>query len=74
MPLFALSFGFAPPRSGIAARLVVGIILGMAFDMSNRILGNLSLLVNLPPPLVAFLPTLVFMLAAFLLLWRAERH
>ena len=74
MPLFALSFGFAPPRAGIASRVVIGIALGMAFDMSNRLLSNLSLLVDLPPLLAAFLPTLVFMLAALFLLWRAERH
>ncbi|MCP5421225.1 MAG: LPS export ABC transporter permease LptG [Gammaproteobacteria bacterium] len=61
MLFIALPFAFAPQRaSGIGQRLLIGVLLGLAFFLLNRLLGNVVLLYNYPPWLGAILPTLLF--------------
>lgn len=50
-------------RTGAGQRLLIGVLLGLAFYLANRMLGNTVLLYGLPPWLGASLPTLVFFVA-----------
>jgi len=62
---------FRPTRSGgLAQRLFVGVMLGLAFIIVNRSFGFLGILYGLPPLLGALLPVLLF--AAFAL-WMLRR-
>ncbi|NRA53880.1 MAG: LPS export ABC transporter permease LptG [Gammaproteobacteria bacterium] len=61
MMLLALSFVFGPLRSvSMGARLVMGIITGFSFHLTNQAFGPISLVYNLPAILGAVLPSLVF--------------
>jgi len=62
MMLLALSFVFGPLRSvTMGARLVMGIIAGFTFYISNELFGPLSLVLNLPAVLGAITPSLIFL-------------
>jgi len=66
MLLVALSFIFGPLRSvSMGARIMMGVITGLLFHVSNQILGSLSLVYQLPPVLGATMPSLIFILLAF---------
>ena len=61
MLFMALSFIFGPLRSvTMGARIVLGIITGFAFYMTNQIFGPISLVYRLPPVFGAVLPSLLF--------------
>jgi len=65
MLLVALSFIFGPLRSmSMGARIMMGVITGLLFHVSNQALGSLSLVYQLPPILGATLPSLLFVLMA----------
>ncbi|MDP2786900.1 MAG: LPS export ABC transporter permease LptG [Pseudomonadota bacterium] len=75
MLVLALVFAFNPPRhGGTGGRLLVGILLGLGFHLSNRLAGQFALLQDWPAPVSAVIPTLVFGLAAFVALWWVERR
>ncbi|MCK3654681.1 lipopolysaccharide ABC transporter permease LptG [Pasteurellaceae bacterium Macca] len=61
MMLLAISFIFGPLRSStMGAKVVIGIIAGFAFYVSNIVFGNLSLVASwLPVPLGALTPSLL---------------
>ncbi|WP_372625968.1 LPS export ABC transporter permease LptG [Arsukibacterium sp.] len=62
MLLLALSFIFGPLRSvTMAARVLLGILTGFGFFMSNELFGPLALVYQLPPLAGAMLPSLLFM-------------
>lgn len=64
MLFIAMPFVFGPQRkTGAGQRLLIGVLLGLAFYLANRMLGNTVLLYGLPPWLGASLPTLTFFLA-----------
>lgn len=69
MLLMALSFIFGPLRSvTMGARVIMGVLVGFGFFITNEVFGPLSLVYNLPPFLGALLPSLLFAgVAAFLL-------
>ena len=61
MLLMALSFIFGPLRSvTMAARVLMGILTGFAFYMSNEVFGPVALVYQLPPLAGALLPSLLF--------------
>lgn len=63
MLLLALSFIFGPLRSvTMAARVLLGILTGFGFYMSNEVFGPLALVYQLPPLAGAALPSLLFIL------------
>lgn len=65
MLLLALSFIFGPLRSvTMAARVLLGILTGFGFFMSNELFGPLALVYQLPPLAGAMLPSLLFMALA----------
>ncbi len=69
MVLMALSFIFGPLRSvSMGARVIMGVLVGFSFFISNEVFGPLSLVYQLPPLLGAILPSVLFAgVAAFLL-------
>lgn len=63
MLLVALSFIFGPLRSvTMAARVLMGILTGFAFYMSNEVFGPMALVYQLPPLAGAILPSMLFIL------------
>ncbi len=75
MLLLALPFAYAQPRAGgIGARIMAGILIGLAFYLSNRLAAHVGLLYDWPPALSAILPLTAFGAAAAASLWYAERR
>lgn len=61
MLLMALSFVFGPLRSvTMGARVIMGVLAGFAFFISNEVFGSMSLVYQMPPILGALLPSAVF--------------
>ena len=61
--VLAVPFAFGPMRStGTGARTVVGIMLGVAFFLMAKMLESGGAVFNLPPFVVAWLPTVVLTL------------
>lgn len=69
MLLMALSFVFGPLRSvSMGARIIMGVLSGFAFFISNETFGTFSLVFQVPPIFGALLPSIVFAgIAGFLL-------
>ncbi len=58
MPVLALAFVFGSLRSGGAgARLMIGVIIGLAYYLASEMLANSSQVFDLNPAVVAWLPT-----------------
>ncbi|MBI5330632.1 MAG: LPS export ABC transporter permease LptG [Betaproteobacteria bacterium] len=75
MLLLALSFAFRPPRSGEAGgRLLTGVMLGLGFHLSSRMMSQMTLLQDWPTGVAAVTPTLLFALAAVGGLWMVDRR
>ena len=71
MLLMALSFIFGPLRSvTMGARIIMGVLTGFGFFITNEVFGPLSLVYNIPPALGALLPSLLFAGIATVLLSR----
>lgn len=61
MLLMALSFVFGPLRSvTMGARIIMGVLAGFAFFISNETFGTFSLVFQIPPILGAIVPSMVF--------------
>ncbi|MBI1395576.1 MAG: LPS export ABC transporter permease LptG [Betaproteobacteria bacterium] len=75
MMILALPFGYVRVREGgISGKLFVGIMLGLGFHLISRLFGHLGLLNAWPPLFSAAFPTLLFLLAGGVLLWKVERR
>lgn len=71
MLVVAMPFVFGPQRSaGAGQRLLVGLLLGLAFFLVNYLLGNVVLLYGYPPLMGAILPSLLFLGGGFYALHR----
>lgn len=74
MLLVALSFIFGPLRSvTMGARILLGVITGFVFHMSNEVFGPVSQVFNLPPGVGAVLPSLLFASVAIYFLQKHRR-
>ena len=63
MLLVALSFIFGPLRSvSMGARIMMGVVTGILFFVSNEVLGSLSLVYQFPPLVGAIMPSTLFLL------------
>ncbi len=63
MPVLALAFVFGSLRTGGAgARLMIGVIIGLAYYLSSAMLANSGQVFNLNPAVVAWLPSLVLLI------------
>lgn len=58
MPLLALAFVFGSLRTGGAgARLMIGVVIGLAYYLASEMLANSGQVFNLNPALIAWLPS-----------------
>ena len=75
MMLLAVPFGlFQKRQGGVGAKIFVGIMLGLAFIVMNRLSGTLTILHEWPPVVGATLPTLLLLILALGMLWWQERR
>jgi lipopolysaccharide export system permease protein len=75
MVLLALPFGFLQQRAGgISAKLSAGIMLGISYQVLNRLFIHIGLLNDWPPPLSATVPTMLYFLAGAAMLFWTERR
>lgn len=71
MLIVAMPFAFGSQRqTGVGQRLLIGLLLGLIFFLSNYALGNVVLLYDYPALVGAILPSLLFMGAGFYALQR----
>ena len=75
MVILALPFGFIQQRaSGAAAKIFVGIMLGVVYQILNRAFAHLGVLNNWPPLFSAIVPTILFLIAGLTMLYYVERR
>ena len=75
MILLALPFGFLHQRSGgIAYKILAGIMLGILYQVLNKVFLHLGLLNDWSAFTSAVIPTFLFFLASILMLTWVERH
>lgn len=75
MVVLALPFGFIHQRSGgTSAKIFAGIMLGILYQIMNRVFVHLGLLNDWPPGFSAVTPTLLFLLAGIMMLVWVERR
>lgn len=73
MLFMAVPFVLSAPRStALGLRLLLGIVVGFIFYLSNAFLGQLSVIFQFPPFLAALLPILLFSCAGFVVLRRMQ--
>jgi lipopolysaccharide export system permease protein len=75
MVMLALPFGFIQQRGGgTTAKLFTGVMLGVVYQIMNRVFIHLGVLNDWPPVMSAITPTIVFLIAGLGLLWTIERR
>ncbi len=75
MVVLALPFAFLQQRSGgISAKLFAGIMLGISYQVLNRLFIHIGLLSDWPPPMSATLPTLLYLTVGLSMLVWIERR
>lgn len=69
MPVLALAFVFGSLRSsGSGARLVIGVLIGLAYLLASEMIANSGQVFNLNPAVVTWLPSIaLFLITAFAL-------
>ena len=73
MPILALSFVFGSLRTGGAgARLMIGVVVGLAYYLGSETLANSGQVFNLDPVLVNWLPSAILLLVTVLALLRVR--
>jgi lipopolysaccharide export system permease protein len=73
MLLLSVPLVFASVRSkGVGQQIFVGVMIGLAFFLLNRFLGNVGLVYGLPPALSALAPTMLFLGLALIALRRVR--
>lgn len=75
MVVLALPFGFLQQRAGgISAKLFAGIMLGISYQVLNRLFIHIGLLSDWPPPISATVPTLLYLTTGLgMLVWMERR-
>lgn len=75
MVILALPFGFLQQRAGgISAKLFAGIMMGISYQVLNRLFVHVGLLNDWPPPMSATVPTLMYFAAGLgMLIWMERR-
>jgi len=75
MVILALPFGFIQQRAtGASTKIFVGIMLGVLYQILNRVFVHLGLLNDWPPLFSAVMPTILFLLAGLGMLYYVERR
>lgn len=71
MPVLALAFVFGSLRTGGAgARLMIGIIIGLAYYLASEMLANSGQVFNFEPAVIAWLPSVVLGIVTVIALGR----
>jgi lipopolysaccharide export system permease protein len=75
MVILALPFGFLQQRSGgTSAKIFIGVMLGVTYQIMNRVFTHLGVLNDWPPLMSAIAPTILFLMAGLGLLFVIERR
>jgi lipopolysaccharide export system permease protein len=75
MVILALPFGFLQQRaSGTSTKIFIGIMLGVVYQIMNRIFIHVGVLNDWPPLMSAITPTLLFLIAGLSMLFMIERR
>ncbi len=75
MMALALPFAYVHVRAGgVGVKVFSGIMLGVFFHFLNSLFSHLGLLQNWQPFLAAIVPSMMFLAAATLMMWWAERR
>ena len=75
MVTLALPFGYSHDRvGGVSLKIFGGVMLGIAFYALNGLFSNLGVINAWPPMLSAIAPSALFLLAAAVMIWWAERR
>jgi lipopolysaccharide export system permease protein len=75
MVILALPFGFIQQRAaGASGKIFVGIMLGVMYQILNRVFAHLGLLNDWAPLFSAIMPTILFLIAGLTMLYYAERR
>jgi len=75
MMVLALPFAYFQVRDGgLSGKIFTEHHVGLGFHLANRLFGHLGLLNAWPPLFSAIFPTLLFLGAAVLLMWRVEKR
>jgi lipopolysaccharide export system permease protein len=75
MMVLALPFAYFQRRQGgVGAKIVAGIMLGLAFHFLNKLFSYLGLLYDWPAVFSAVLPTLIVLSIALGMMWWQERR
>lgn len=75
MVILALPFAFGQQRAGNASsKIFIGIMLGVFYQILNRVFSHLGQLNDWPPLLSAVTPTILFFAAALIMLYFVERR
>jgi len=56
----------------VGARMMIGIVIGMGFNIVDKIVGHIGLIYELNPPLMAFAPSLAVLVVALFALKRVQ--
>lgn len=73
MPVLALAFVFGSLRSsGYGSRLMLGVLIGLAYFLASEMLANSGQVFNLNPALVAWLPSIALLLVTVFALSRVR--
>jgi lipopolysaccharide export system permease protein len=75
MMVLALPFAYFQAREGgVSGKIFTGIMLGLGFHLANRLFGHLGLLNAWPALFSAICPTLAFLAAAVVMMWKVEKR
>lgn len=75
MMVLALPFAYFQVREGgLSGKVFTGIMLGLGFHLANRLFGHLGLLNAWPPFFSAVGPTIAFLAAAVVMMWKVEKR
>jgi lipopolysaccharide export system permease protein len=75
MVILALPFGFIQQRAaGASTKIFVGIMLGVIYQILNRVFSHLGLLNDWTPLFSAIMPTILFLIAGLTVLHYVERR
>jgi lipopolysaccharide export system permease protein len=75
MVILALPFGFLQQRSsGTSTKIFIGVLLGVVYQIMNRVFIHLGVLNDWPPLMSAVTPTILFLIAGLSLIFVVERR
>lgn len=75
MVILALPFSFIQQRdTGISTKIFFGMMLGVTYQILNRVFVHLGLLNDWPPLFSAIMPTVLFLLVGVSMLYVAEKN